>query len=634
MIGQTLNDRYKVTGELGKGAMGIVYRAQDLQTGKDVAVKLISGDLAIQPDMLERFKREGEALRQLKHPNIVEFIDAFQYGDHYVIVMEHVSGGSLHDLISKGPLPIEQANRIALELCDALVRSHHLNIVHRDLKPENVLLTEEGTPKLADFGVARLSEGTRMTRSGTQVGTPYYMAPEAWEGKPLDVQADIWSLGVVYFEMLTGEVPFGGDTGPAVMNKVMTAQPPDLRKLRADVPAGLVKIVARMLTRDKRRRYQTMRQLSADLELGQSSASTGPSALSKAFIPGDGSTIKRTWLLLAAGILVIGVIIAYKFLSSSIPGSDIELGAVATEAPTLRTNTIPIGFVDAPQPDDVVSGFVYINGWSLDEVGIDRVEIYLDGVYLVDAIYGSSRPDVAENNTGFTNATNSGFEYYLDTTQYADGVHIIQAVAYNKAGNSFPLAESVGISVMFDNQPGDILFDEDFEDGSADGIELLTENSWEIITDEDSNQVFQSDNRNSSDYPSFSFGQEDWQDYSIEYKIKLIDSTEENARVALQFRSNGIRYYVLDVGDAEAYLGYSLKDDDWKELVTQNPTIERNTWYEVRVDVQGDQIDVYLDNSKISSVTDSQITSGQIIIFAAPGSFVQVDDIRVFALGN
>ncbi len=276
MIGQTLNNRYTILARLGRGAMGTVYRATDTQSGRDVALKIISSELAVDPAMLERFKREGEALRQLKHVNIVGYIDAFQHDEQAVIVMEHVEGGSLYDLIKKGPLPIEYAIQMALDLCDALIRSHRLKIIHRDIKPENILIDNDGTPKLADFGVARLSEGTRMTRSGVQVGTPYYMSPEAWEGRTLDAQTDIWSLGVVLFEMLSGQVPFGGDTPLAVMTKISTTPPPDLRKLRADVPAGLVRIIGRMLTRNKQRRYQTMREVAVDLERGQQSTTPVP----------------------------------------------------------------------------------------------------------------------------------------------------------------------------------------------------------------------------------------------------------------------------------------------------------------------------------------------------------------------
>jgi serine/threonine protein kinase len=289
MIGQKLNNRYTITARLGRGAMGTVYRATDTQSGRDVAVKVISSELAVDPDMLERFKREGKALSKLKHPNIVGFVDAFQHDEQYLIVMEYVSGGSLYELIKAGPLSIEHGRQIALDLCDALIRAHRLNIIHRDLKPENVLIDEDGTPKLADFGVARLSEGTRMTRSGVQVGTPYYMSPEAWEGRTLDAQADIWSLGVVLFEMLAGQVPFGGDTPLAVMSKISTTPPPDLRKLRADVPSGLVRIIGKMLTRDKRWRYQTMREVAVDLERVRQSTTPLPIKVK----PDDSAKIER-----------------------------------------------------------------------------------------------------------------------------------------------------------------------------------------------------------------------------------------------------------------------------------------------------------------------------------------------------
>jgi serine/threonine protein kinase len=276
MIGQILNKRYRITSLLGEGAMGEVYLASDQQSGRQVAVKILARQLITNSDLIQRFKREAETLQKLDHPNIVKFLDTFEHEGQYVIVMEYLPGGSLHDLIKKGPIQVEHVRGITLELCDALVRSHHLNIIHRDIKPENVLLTEAGKPKLADFGVARLNEGTRMTRSGAQVGTPYYMSPEAWEGKTIDAQADIWSLGVMFFEMLAGQVPFGGDTGAAVMKKVLTAPTPNLKKLRADVPPGLIKIVSRMLNRNKKYRYQTMRQVALDLESGRPARTLQP----------------------------------------------------------------------------------------------------------------------------------------------------------------------------------------------------------------------------------------------------------------------------------------------------------------------------------------------------------------------
>ena len=353
MIGHTINNRFEITGRLGKGAMGTVYRATDTQNGREVALKVISGELILEPEMLERFKREGQALSKLKHPNIVEFIDAFEYEEHYVIVMEYIPGGSLHELINKVPLPIERANRIALELCDALIRSHHLNIIHRDIKPENVLLAEDGTPKLADFGVARLSEGTRMTRSGTQVGTPYYMAPEAWEGKALDAQADIWSLGVVLFEMLAGQVPFSGDTGAAVMNKVLTTPPPDLKKLRADVPAGIMKIVSRMLTRDKNRRYQTMRQVAVDLESSQQGTVSKPAKVSRTGTSNSRFAFGRYGIPLISAIIIVGVFAAIRLLSPAMSPSPTNTLA-STPAPTQTTNALSVTRESSTATEDVL----------------------------------------------------------------------------------------------------------------------------------------------------------------------------------------------------------------------------------------------------------------------------------------
>src|SRR3990172_3337208 len=152
MIGQTLNDRYEITAAIGKGAMGEVYRAADKQTGADVAVKLMAGQYAFDADMVERFRREGEALHQLRHPNIVGIVDTFQHESRQVIVLEYVPGGSLHDLLKReAPLDIPRVRQIALDLCDALIRAHHLGIIHRDIKPENVLMADDGAPRLTDF---------------------------------------------------------------------------------------------------------------------------------------------------------------------------------------------------------------------------------------------------------------------------------------------------------------------------------------------------------------------------------------------------------------------------------------------------------------------------------------------------
>jgi serine/threonine protein kinase len=272
MMGSVLKGRYEITGELGAGAMGVVYRARDNQTDVDVAVKLLPPALARDPQYLARFEREARALHELNHPNIVSFIDNFEEHSNYFLVMEYMPGGSLHDLLQKeGALRIDVARQIAIDIADALIRAHRLDIIHRDLKPDNVLFDADGTPRLADFGVSVMletSEDHRLTVTGAQMGTPFYMSPEAWQGERLDAQSDIWSMGIVLYEMLSGEVPFRGSTAVAVMREVLQNPTPDIRQIRDDIPDGLYQIIQKALAKDRTRRYKTMRDVSADLERG------------------------------------------------------------------------------------------------------------------------------------------------------------------------------------------------------------------------------------------------------------------------------------------------------------------------------------------------------------------------------
>lgn len=328
MIGKRLNNRYTIVSELGSGAMGQVYRATDEKTGETVAVKLLPPALARSQEYLARFDREAAALRELNHPNIVPFVDSFQEDNSHYLVLAYMSGKNLHDRLKQsGAMPIEQVRSIAMDLTDALIRAHRLGIIHRDIKPENILFDAEGVPRLADFGVAGLADdgATRLTGTGTQMGTPYYMSPEAWRGEPQDLQSDIWSLGVVVYEMLTGELPFEGATTIAVMRKVLQSEPPDVRKIRKEVPAGLVEIVRKMLAKDKTLRYQSMREVGTDLERGEPIAPLRRSILLNR---SDGGGIPAVWL--GAGVLlIIAAVIAGAFLLTNNQNDPQEADATA-----------------------------------------------------------------------------------------------------------------------------------------------------------------------------------------------------------------------------------------------------------------------------------------------------------------
>lgn len=253
---------------LGEGGMGAVYRGVDTLTDETVAIKRLKHDIIAQdPDIVERFKREGEALRQLNHPNIVKMLAAFQEDDQHYLVMEYIPGGSLYDLLHHtSSLSVEHTLRIALELTDALTRAHHLNIIHRDLKPANVLIAEDGTPRLADFGIAYLRGRERVTRTSSMIGTLSYLSPEALEGQGIDNYADIWAFGVMLFEMLTGQRPFDRKTLTQTLAAILTDPPPDLEQLRPDIPVALVDLIYRMLEKDPGQRIPRFRQVGAALE--------------------------------------------------------------------------------------------------------------------------------------------------------------------------------------------------------------------------------------------------------------------------------------------------------------------------------------------------------------------------------
>lgn len=262
-----IGERFEITQEIGKGGMGTVYQGIDLKTRQPVAIKALKEEVILaDPVLLARFEREGEALRQLNHPNIVKVLATISEGNDHYLVMEHIGGGSLYQQLERFPsLPIKQILRIGLGLADALVKTHALGIIHRDIKPANILLTEGGTPRLTDFGVAH-TEQSHLTQTGTMMGTLGYLSPEAFQQLTLDARSDIWSFGITFYEMLTGHRPFRGDNFAAVMQAVMTQTVPDLERQRPDAPLALVDLVYRMLEKRRELRIPDMNIIGAELE--------------------------------------------------------------------------------------------------------------------------------------------------------------------------------------------------------------------------------------------------------------------------------------------------------------------------------------------------------------------------------
>jgi predicted Ser/Thr protein kinase len=259
--------RYEITGELGRGAMGVVYKAMDPTIGRTVALKTMRLDVhgLDAQEMVRRFQNEARAAGVLNHPNIVTIYDAGEHEGIFYIAMEFIEGTTLHELLAeKRVLPTEEVVGIARQICRGLDYAHSNGIVHRDVKPANIMITANGTVKIMDFGIAK--SGGQVTNTGQVLGTPNYMAPEQVKGRPLDGRSDLFSLGVILYEMLTGEKPFVGQNVTTIIYKIVNETPITPRDLDVTVHPGLSAIVTKALAKAPDDRYQTGADLVRDLE--------------------------------------------------------------------------------------------------------------------------------------------------------------------------------------------------------------------------------------------------------------------------------------------------------------------------------------------------------------------------------
>ncbi|PMQ01613.1 MAG: protein kinase [Dictyoglomus sp. NZ13-RE01] len=268
--GLIIKKRYKLIKKLGSGGMATVYLAKDLTNNNQVAVKILHPQYCEDPQVVERFLREAKASSELDHPNIVKVFDSGREEDYYFIVMEYVPGKDLKKILEeKGPLSYVYVKEIIKEVAKALDHANQKGIVHRDIKPQNIMITPTGQVKLMDFGIAHIGGLSTLTQTGIFMGTPQYASPEQAEGSKVDIRSDIYSLGVVAFELLTGTLPFEvGETTISIIFKKLQEELPDVRTFRKEVPEGFAKIIQKMTARFPEDRYQSPKELIEDLERG------------------------------------------------------------------------------------------------------------------------------------------------------------------------------------------------------------------------------------------------------------------------------------------------------------------------------------------------------------------------------
>lgn len=267
MTGTVLGNRYEILSEIGNGGMARVYRAKDRYLQRIVAIKVLKDEFREDSEFLKRFDTEAQAAASLTHPNIVQIYDVGRDNNRYYIVMEYVDGITLKEYIAnKGSLDWREAVDISIQICSALSKAHNRNIVHRDIKPNNILMTSDGVPKVADFGIARSTSNGTETMTIDTIGSVHYSSPEQLRGGYIDAQSDIYSIGVTMFEMVTGELPFDGETPVAVALKHIQDIPPVPSSIKKGIPRALDDIILTAMAKSRQDRYASVAELINDLE--------------------------------------------------------------------------------------------------------------------------------------------------------------------------------------------------------------------------------------------------------------------------------------------------------------------------------------------------------------------------------
>ena len=378
MIGELIAGRYELHELVGSGGMSNVFRAHDRLLERSVAIKVLHEQFSADEDYVERFRREARSVAQLAHPNIVTVIDRGEEDGRQYIVFEYVEGENLKGLLSHGALPVDQALRYGLQIAGALDFAHKRGLVHRDVKPQNVLLTEEGEPKVTDFGIARSVDVQSVTQSGTVLGTSDYIAPEQARGEQVDQRTDIYSLGVMLYELLTGEVPYSGDNFVAVAMQHLHDPVPSVLDRRRDVPVRLDLAVQRAMAKDPDDRFDSMEGLIDELdrcfgELGSDDEATRivrPSRRPHVKRPRRRLPVVPFLLILLAAAAVAGG--AYLFL-----GDSPNVPVVAEDNPSGPVRLQAVGAYD-PVGGDGEHNFELAQATDRNPATDWRTEIYDD----------------------------------------------------------------------------------------------------------------------------------------------------------------------------------------------------------------------------------------------------------------
>jgi tetratricopeptide (TPR) repeat protein len=375
--GTTLADRYEIIEELGKGGMGTVYRVEDTKIGQDIALKLIKPEIASDKKTIERFRNELKTTRMISHRNVCRMFDLGDSEGTYFITMEYIPGEDLKSFIRRvGQLPSGKAISIAKQVCEGLAEAHRLGVVHRDLKASNIMIDKEGNARIMDFGIARSIRAKGLTGEGIIIGTPEYMSPEQAEAKEIDHRSDIYSVGVILYEMVTGQPPFEGDTPLSIAMKHKGEIPKDPKELNPQIPEDFNSLILKCLEKDKDKRYQSAEELDdklSHLEIGlPTTEKTVPRI--KPLTSREITVTFGIKKLLIPAFVVIAIIVAAVIVWRFIPKKEVALApkienSIAIISFENQTGDIAYDYLQKAIPNLLITnlentGLLYVATWE------------------------------------------------------------------------------------------------------------------------------------------------------------------------------------------------------------------------------------------------------------------------------